>query len=475
MKKFGPVPCRLVALLTGVTLACLPHVASAQGISDFMRPGTSTQGNAPRSNGSAATPQTSPAPNTVPQTMPQRSGAGLAQPMPAYNTYHHGPMVVLPEAPQPQTLSPGFRFRRREQYDSQGTYNTYNDPYASDSIRQGTVPIGPGNGFFNNSIPPIGPGNGFFNNLTPPVGPANGFPSTPNLRVTTPTSPEDIAPQSYRHDYFYTTTINTEPIIAGGPPLLGGFYYGNYCDTPFTTCTYPSVYSVYSGIPQYIFQPNVIVAGQVDTPQYVTSYQPFYPPTYQVNYNNNYYYFASPDRAQELETGGDQAQAALQNAYPASSYQAAFADIARAWTDGDIQPLRKHVRDSDTRISVSLNKKYSYSIASGDFVQITRDALDRLNTVSFQFTQLRKAKNGDVTAFGKHVYRLATAAGNGADPQAGDTVPFDQAAPDDVTNAPAPGDQKTVYVSYTLHHGSDRWYIIAIDPSATDLVSSEDK
>ena len=163
----------------------------------------------------------------------------------------------------------------------------------------------------------------------------------------------------------------------------------------------------------------------------------FYTPVYQVTYNQTNYYVASPERVDQLEQGGKEAKTALKYAFPEGSYQAAFGDIALAWKDGSVAPLRKHIRDNDTKIGVSLKGKYSYSIASSDYVQITRDALDRLQTNSFEFTRIRKAKNGDVTAYGKHVYHtgdsnaLPTSKGDGKtdDATTDNTVPFDQTSP----------------------------------------------
>ena len=361
--------------------------------------------------------------------MPNRSNS------PQY--YSRGPVVTIPgEAAGPADSG----FRGRSEWNQQSSDPQYN-PYRS------IAPVGPANGFFNNSIPPIGPGNGFGSN---------------------------------QNNYIYGTAINPMPVIAGAPPLLGGYYYGNYCDAAVPSYTYPSVYSTYAGFPRFLFNPTVIVVSQPYSPVYVSAYLPFNPPTYSVTYNQTNYYFASENQARDLEAGGDQAAEARRNAYSYDSYQAAFADIARAWTNGDSSLLRRHLRDSDTRLSVFLNNKYSYSIASGDFLQITRDALNSLNTVSFEFTRLRKAKNGDVTAFGKHVYRTADASANAGNDSGGETVPFDQSGSlsknsptDDEPTGPIREAAKTVYVSYTLRHGEGQWYLIATDSSAQSLTASE--
>lgn len=481
MKNFG----RTALLLTGAALALAAAPAAFAQVAGFnpngaysgMRPGA-VFGRPLPTNGTVA--QTQSSPNTG-QFGPMRSGpvfqgqSGTGQP-PLFSGRplplgYSGPVATLPEAPPQRYLGNGY---------SSNGYGTFTQIHSGWNGSPITNVNNYGNNNYGNAnLPPIGPGNGFFNNLTPPVGPGNGF-----FNNYVPTQPTDSQEGDWRghhhHEYpIYTiTTLNTDPLVAGAP-LLGGYYYGNYCDTTGAANTYPSVYSVYSGFPQYILSPGVTVSSVPDLPVYATPYQAFDPPTYPVTYNNNYYYVTNPERAQDLEAGGDRAKGALQNAYPAASFQAAFGDIARTWTDSDIKPLRKHVRDSETRINVLLNRKYSYSIASGDFVQITRDALSHLQTVSFEFTHIRKAGNGDVTAYGKHVYRAGDASAAGADSQDGAVMPFDQAGSDtgtaasDQPAAPANGEEKTVYVSYTLRHRDSLWYIIAVDSSEHSLVPDE--
>ena len=476
MKNFG----RLAALLAGGTFALAAAPAALAQTT-----GSNPNGAYPAMRSGAVFGRPLPANGASQGAQPHGGQFAPMRPGPVFNgrplpTGNSGPVVVLPEAP-PRYSNNGYS--NNGYANGRGAFtqirsgwngspitnvNNYGNNYGNPNL----PPIGPGNGFFSGSIPPIGPANGFFNNLTPPVGPGNGF-----FNNNAPTGTQDNEGHHRHREYpIYGATLNTDGLVAGAP-LLGGYYYGNYCDTGDAIDTYPSVYSVYAGFPQYILSPGVTVSSVPDLPVYVTPYQSFDPPTYSVTYNNNYYYVANEDRANDLEAGGDRATEALQNAYPANSFQAAFGDIARAWTDSDIKPLRKHVRDSETRISVLLNRKYSYSIASGDFVQITRDALDRLHTVSFEFTHIRKAKNGDVTAYGKHVYRAGAASADSAGD--GAIVPFDQAGSDtgtasnDQSSAPTDGTEKTVYVSYTLHHGDTQWYIIAVDSSEKSLVPDD--
>ena len=378
------------------------------------------------------------------------------------NERSSGPVVTLPDAAEGRPYGGGYRVRPGRFSGSQaGSPGLSGYPFAG---RGGSTLSGD-----FRPIRPIGSGRGYAGD------------GGTDLRITTPQGPQFVPPSVYRNTYVYNNynNSNNSTTIVNAPPLLGGYYYGSYCDTYVQATTYPSIYSAYVGFPQYIFNstPNVIIVGQPMYQPYITPYLPFDTPSYSVTYNQNNYYVASEDRVREIEGGGAPARAAIKNAYPADSYQAAFADIAKAWTEGDIAPLKKHVRDSDTRISVFLNKKYSYSIASGDFAQITRDALDRLHTVSFDLTRLRKSKTGDVTAYGTHVYRTgAAAAGTTGDTA---TVPFDQngadpdnagASPYDKSGDPAAGVNKTVYVSYTLRHRDGQWYIVEVDSSDHDLV-----
>ena len=474
-------------LIALAALASVPQSASAQAVGGYMRGGGGGGNSAPAQNTQNQPRAVQPQPVQQPQQpryeppqqrqySPMRSGAisnerpnNQAEPVvpTRINTpssYLRGPVVTVPDEISRPSRS-GNRYQEQPRYNQPNTDLSYNPTRL-------VAPVGPANGFFNNSTPPIGPAIGYGN---------NGYSNGP-VRITTPQGPQYFSRRhdhdNYENNYVYNTVINPSPVYYGAPTLLGGYYYGNYCDNYVQNYTYPSVYSTYYGFPRFLFNPTVVVVSQPYCPIYTTSYLPFYPPLYPVTYNENNYYFTNEERTRDFEAGGDRAKEAIRNAYPADSYQAAFADIARGWSDSDIKLIRRHTRDTDTRLSVFLNKKYSYSIASGDFLQITRDALDRLNTVSFDFTRLRKAKNGDVTAFGKHIYRVSdTSSRSGSD---GDTVPFDSngsenssSSPYSQSSDPASGEKKTVYVSYTLRHKDDKWYIIAVDSSEHSLTASE--
>lgn len=305
------------------------------------------------------------------------------------------------------------------------------------------------------------------------VRPGGGIP--PN-RIHFPESPTPFIPQG---GSVSTLTPSAPPRdgfsgdggfddASQGPNLTGGFYFGGYTNTWEDYGTFPTVYSVYDGFPSYLYDsgPGIVTYNPVAEPVYYSAPQPFTPPVYQVTFNQNNYYVRTPSHAArihaDLSQGTAKARAAVKTAYPADSFQAAFADIERAWNAGDVGLLKNHLSADGSKIRVSLNGSYKYSLNPSDFTKITHDAFDHLDTVSFKFTELQKAKNGDLTAYGTHVYRLSDNTGNGA------VVPFDaDSAP---TGASGTAGEKTVYVSYTLRHGDNGWYITAIDSSLKPLV-----
>jgi hypothetical protein len=128
-----------------------------------------------------------------------------------------------------------------------------------------------------------------------------------------------------------------------------------------------------------------------------------------------------------------------------AALQQAFADIVKGWQSSDFSLIKKHLRDDDVKIAIWIDGKYVYSIATKDYTDITRDALDRLTTVSFDIGKLRKLEDGGYMGFGTHSYKSSS---------------------DDTT-------KHTVYVSYTLEkHGAD-WYVTAVDSSSNPLDTAD--
>jgi hypothetical protein len=83
--------------------------------------------------------------------------------------------------------------------------------------------------------------------------------------------------------------------------------------------------------------------------------------------------------------------------------EAVTAEIRRAWMNGDFDRLRARMR-KDGKVRVYLKGKYRYSVDAADFGQMTRDAMSRIDTISFTLGPAKP--RGDDRAFvsGKHVY-----------------------------------------------------------------------
>lgn len=351
-----------------VSLALPLAPASAQSVGTMGQPiGSGAPGSAsPRPGGAVSVTTTQP---SAPAQF------GTAQPRPPMRVT--GPMQPYPIAAPPAgwTNAPGNApagWRNAPGNAPAGWTNGTNarGNYPSNWPGTGLRPIGPvtQNGPINGASAPV---TRVFNGPTV-TGTVTYGPSRP-VRVTTPLGPQTL-PNNVYNPYPVYGNGGGVNIVTGGPVLLGGYYYGNYCDNGFGPYAFPAIYSGYDGFPQYIYSPGVIVLSQPYYPAYETGYLPFNAPTYPVTYNENNYYVSSPQTADDIEQGGETARHALKSAAPEGSYQAAFGDIERAWQDGNMGLLSRHLRDNDTKLSVFLKGKYSYSIAASDFTQITRDA-----------------------------------------------------------------------------------------------------
>ncbi|MGO8670362.1 MAG: hypothetical protein ACLQVD_03205 [Capsulimonadaceae bacterium] len=228
--------------------------------------------------------------------------------------------------------------------------------------------------------------------------------------------------------------------------ILGGYYYSGYCADSAGPDVYPAVYSDYGSGPQYIYDPDADALDQPDTPDYSSGYQPFTT--------------RDSDSGPASTPEGDQGDVAP------GSYQDAFVDIEHAWSTGQYSMLAGHLDDDDGKVAVLIEGRYAYSVSTPDFGKITRDALSGLKTVSFKFTTVRTAVDGDVTAFGTHIYRAEADSTAPAAPDGGAPV---AANPNSNESTP---DLRTMYVSYTLHNRNDHWYITEVDTSSQPLTHS---
>jgi hypothetical protein len=113
---------------------------------------------------------------------------------------------------------------------------------------------------------------------------------------------------------------------------------------------------------------------------------------------------------------------------PRYSYLPILNDISDAWTENKIRLLNKYIQD-DSDIAIFIRGEYSYSINSQDYLDITQDAMGTISTERFAFTKVQKRDNGDIVAYGEHIYY-------------------------DIN-----GDTKKVFVFYTLSSYGGQYYI----------------
>jgi len=121
-----------------------------------------------------------------------------------------------------------------------------------------------------------------------------------------------------------------------------------------------------------------------------------------------------------------------------SDIDRALADIRDGWLERRLDLIRDHV-DTSRRIAVLLDGKYDYSMDSQDYIEMTSDAIDDVQTISFTWESVRERTDGSYTAFGRHYFR-----------------------DDD-------GISRTVYVSYTLYPIGSRYYITEVGSSNSTL------
>jgi hypothetical protein len=182
------------------------------------------------------------------------------------------------------------------------------------------------------------------------------------------------------------------------------FFYGNYYADPYWELFwlpgyYPSIYHYYGWFPRWI-QPERAVVVPVD---YI--YVPSGPYTY--------YYAQTLDRE-----GVAQAQR----------------DLSRAWLEGDIDVLSRHLRD-DLQVRVYFDGEYKYSISTEDYAEMTLDVMATTRTLKLYLDDPIWLSTHEVFFTGRHVY---------ADPE---------------------GEQHTMYISYRLRRIGGEWYIVAVGSS----------
>lgn len=79
-------------------------------------------------------------------------------------------------------------------------------------------------------------------------------------------------------------------------------------------------------------------------------------------------------------------------------------ELREAFGHGNIDALVA-LTDPNVQIAVFLQGKYEYTLDANDFVDLTRDGLQGIDTISFDITRVHERSAGIYVVSGEHVYR----------------------------------------------------------------------
>jgi hypothetical protein len=248
---------------------------------------------------------------------------------------------------------------------------------------------------------------------------------------------ESLAPQRDRARDLFTRSqegryYNNGVLLRRGyysPYREIGHYYPGYVFYPYYYPTYDasvvylSPYSFYFGVcAPYIYRRHTFYSCPstiwIDVPVYV----------------NDEYHGWDDDRRSGDDYYLNRSGYYDPDAVSDPTLRDAVDDIRDAFRYGSIEHLVNLV-DPQIKIAVFLKGKYDYSMATNDYLDLTRDAMRNMDTIEFDITRLRKRAMGVYVASGKHVYRDSE------------------------------GRERTVYVSFVLEKLRDHWTITQVGTS----------
>ncbi len=292
------------------------------------------------------------------------------------------PMGALPAGPvfppKPNPLRNGATQPGMQQY-SPGTV-----------IRPGLPPSASGNG--NVIRPGLSP-NPYNGNAVVP-----GLSSAPSANVIRPGLPQTGPRQAF---------------VVNGPPIIiddcGATFFRGYKTIYVPGQTYLSPFGVYN-CPRYIAVNHVVASPYVyANGREVGVYRPY----------------AYGDRDPDPSAGADRGRL----------LRAALNDLALYWEENDTRALRRRVLP-DVAVAVFQGERHVYSLRQSDFLDLSRDALDRVTTLSFRFHAVRDRTDGLVNAYATHSYRVRS-----------------------------DGTTRTATARYTLVYVDGDWYVSAVSLS----------
>ena len=116
----------------------------------------------------------------------------------------------------------------------------------------------------------------------------------------------------------------------------------------------------------------------------------------------------------------------------------AIEELTEAITQSKIDMLVSLI-DPNVQVAVYLKGKYRYSLAGGDYVDLSRDAISNTKTIGFDITSLRKRADGVFCASGTQTYKSKA------------------------------GKVRVVYVSYVFEQSGNKWILTQVG-SAPDVI-----
>jgi hypothetical protein len=206
-----------------------------------------------------------------------------------------------------------------------------------------------------------------------------------------------------------------------GYPAYGyGYGYPAVYYPPVPPTLYPWGY-VYSGWPPLSRERVVIIQREREVPAPQTEPSDAKPAPRRETPRNAPEYYLDPSEGRASE-----------------GLVEALLEIRKAWLNGDYERLRARIRDG-SKVRIYPNGAYKYSVSAADFGQMTRDAMSRMDTLSFELDAPRTLSEGRAFVSGKHVYKDAD------------------------------GEKRTANISYVLARVEGRWYIVEAGSSSSPI------
>ncbi len=247
-----------------------------------------------------------------------------------------------------------------------------------------------------NQAPPSRPAYGQFSSGSAPISSFVGSPYGVPTPGYLPSSSATYALSNSASSFTYGSGQryrNTSSYFFGA-----GYSFPYYCEPGYQNVIYQSAYSVYDGFPEYFYAPedaNIVIGS---------------PPTVFDPYSGQYYAlnsdpFGFSSNLLPLSETDQPGVSSLPD-----GWGAAFAPIEQAWAGDNIGAIDSYLPLDGTGVAVGLNGQYDYSMNASDYHLMTRDAMSRLATTDFRFTDARIRPSGSATAWAIQRYRTSSGA-----------------------------------------------------------------